>query len=63
MIWSVKQIITYLSRGTTLRKGTTIITGTTSGIGFFTNEFLKDSDILEIEIDHIGSIKNKIVFN
>ena len=63
MIWSVKQIIAHLSRGTTLRKGTAIMTGTPSGIGFFPNEFLKDGDVVEVEMDHVGSIKNKIVFD
>ena len=63
MIWSVKQIIVHLSRGTTVSKGTTIITGTPSEIGFFANEFLKGSDIIEVEIDHVGSIKTKIVFD
>jgi 2-keto-4-pentenoate hydratase/2-oxohepta-3-ene-1,7-dioic acid hydratase in catechol pathway len=63
MIWSVKQIIVHLSRGTTLRKGTAIMTGTPSGIGFFANEFLKDGDVVEVEMDHVGSIKNKIVFD
>jgi 2-keto-4-pentenoate hydratase/2-oxohepta-3-ene-1,7-dioic acid hydratase in catechol pathway len=63
MVWSVKQIIVHLSRGTTLRKGTAIMTGTPSGIGFFANEFLKDGDVVEVEMDHVGSIKNKIVFD
>jgi 2-keto-4-pentenoate hydratase/2-oxohepta-3-ene-1,7-dioic acid hydratase in catechol pathway len=63
MIWSVKQIIAHLSRGTTLRKGTVILTGTPSGIGYFANEFLKDGDVVEVEMDHVGSIKNKIVFD
>jgi 2-keto-4-pentenoate hydratase/2-oxohepta-3-ene-1,7-dioic acid hydratase in catechol pathway len=63
MIWSVKQIIVHLSRGTTLRKGTAIMTGTPNGIGFFANEFLKDGDVVEVEMDHVGSIKNKIVFD
>ncbi|KAF3398145.1 Fumarylacetoacetate hydrolase domain-containing protein 2 [Penicillium rolfsii] len=31
MIWTVRQIIAHLSRGTTLRKGTLIMTGTPSG--------------------------------
>lgn len=63
MIWSVQQIIAHLSRGITLRKGTAIMTGTPSGIGFFANEFLKHGDIVEVEMDHVGSIKNMIVFD
>jgi 2-keto-4-pentenoate hydratase/2-oxohepta-3-ene-1,7-dioic acid hydratase in catechol pathway len=39
------------------------MTGTPSGIGFFANEFLKDGDVVEVEMDHVGSIKNKIVFD
>jgi 2-keto-4-pentenoate hydratase/2-oxohepta-3-ene-1,7-dioic acid hydratase in catechol pathway len=33
MIWSVRQIIAHLSRGTTLRRGTAIMTGTSDGTG------------------------------
>lgn len=63
MIWSVGEIIVHLSRGTTLRKGTVIMTGTPSGIGFFAGEFLKDGDVVEVEMEHAGSIRNKIVFD
>jgi transcription initiation factor TFIIH subunit 2 len=64
MIWTVKQIIAHLSRGTTLRKGTVIMTGTPSGVGLFMEPkgFLKDGDVVEIEVDGIGSISNKMVF-
>lgn len=62
MIWSVRQIIAHLSRGTTLRKGTVIMTGTPSGVGFFRNEFLKDSDVVSVEVDGIGGIANRIRF-
>jgi len=64
MIWSVRQIIAHLSRGTTLRKGTVIMTGTPSGVGLFMEPkgFLKDGDVVEITIDGIGSIINKMVY-
>jgi len=64
MIWSVKQIIAHLSRGTTLRKGTVIMTGTPSGVGLFMEPkgFLKDGDVVEIDVQGIGSIANKVVF-
>lgn len=64
MIWSVKQIIAHLSRGTTLRRGTVIMTGTPSGVGLFMNPkgFLKSGDIVEVTIDEIGTIANRIVF-
>jgi 2-keto-4-pentenoate hydratase/2-oxohepta-3-ene-1,7-dioic acid hydratase in catechol pathway len=62
MIWSVKQIIAHLSQGTTVRKGTLIMTGTPSGVGFFRNEFLKDGDVVEVELEGFGKIANKMVF-
>jgi transcription initiation factor TFIIH subunit 2 len=64
MIWSVRQIIAHLSRGTTLRAGTCIMTGTPSGVGLFMKPqgFLKDGDVVEVSIENIGSISNRIVF-
>lgn len=66
MIWTIKKIIAHLTRGTTLRKGTVIMTGTPSGIGFFIEPkgagFLKNGDVVEIEVGGIGSIANKMVF-
>ncbi|KAK5444181.1 hypothetical protein LTS15_010534 [Exophiala xenobiotica] len=63
MIWTVQQIITHLSRNTTLRKGTVIMTGTPSGVGLFIpNGFLKDGSVVEVKCTKIGSIRNKMVF-
>jgi transcription initiation factor TFIIH subunit 2 len=63
-IFSVAKVISHLSRGTTLRKGTIIQTGTPSGVGFFMEPkgFLKDRDIVEVVVDGIGAIRNKMVF-
>lgn len=62
MIWSVRQIIAHLSRGTTLRCGTVIMTGTPEGVGFFQKKFLADGDVVEVEIEGLGKISNKMVF-
>ncbi|KAE9363332.1 hypothetical protein N431DRAFT_357475 [Stipitochalara longipes BDJ] len=66
MIWTIRKIIAHLTRGTTLRKGTVIMTGTPSGIGLFMEPkgvgLLKNGDVVEIEVDGIGSIVNKMVF-
>ena len=66
MIFSVARIISHLSRGTTLRRGTIIQTGTPSGVGLFMEPkgsgFLKDGDVVEVAIDGIGAIRNKMVF-
>ncbi|KUJ13599.1 fumarylacetoacetate hydrolase family protein [Mollisia scopiformis] len=64
MIFSIKQIVAHLSRGTTLRKGTVIMTGTPSGVGLFMEPkgFLKDGDVVEVDVEGIGSLRNRIVF-
>ncbi|KAL1615263.1 hypothetical protein SLS56_011887 [Neofusicoccum ribis] len=61
IIWSVRQIIAHLSRGTTLRAGTVIMTGTPAGVGFFHKKFLKD-DVVEVEIEGLGTIANRMAF-
>lgn len=62
MIWSVRQIVAHLSRGRTLRRGTVIMTGTPSGVGYFQKKFLRDGDIVEVELEGFGKISNKMVF-
>ena len=64
LIFKLPQIIEYLSRGTTLRKGTIIITGTPGGVAAFIKPqaFLKDSDVVEVEIEGISRLSNKICF-
>ncbi len=62
MFWTVKQIIAHASQGRTLRKGTLIMTGTPNGVGWFSNGFVKHGDIMNVEIDRIGSIQNRLVF-
>jgi transcription initiation factor TFIIH subunit 2 len=56
--------IEHLSRGTTLRAGTAIMTGTPSGVGLFMEPkgFLEDGDEVEVYVEGIGSIVNKMVF-
>jgi transcription initiation factor TFIIH subunit 2 len=63
MIFNVRRVIAHLSRGTTLRRGTVIMMGTDNGIGWDTNQFLKDGDIVTMEFEGIGTMANKIVFD
>lgn len=64
LIYDIPAIIKHISRGTTLRKGTVVMTGTPSGVAAFMKPpaWLKDGDIVEVEIEKIGKIRNKIVF-
>jgi 2-keto-4-pentenoate hydratase/2-oxohepta-3-ene-1,7-dioic acid hydratase in catechol pathway len=63
MIFSVAEIIEFLSSIMTLLPGTVILTGTPSGVGFVRNPpvFLKPGDIVELTIDKIGTLSNPVV--
>lgn len=62
LIFNTKQLISYLSKCMTLKPGTAIMTGTPSGVGFARKPpvFLKPGDIVEIEIDGIGTLQNPV---
>ena len=63
MIFSVAEIIAYLSRSMTLEPGDIIATGTPSGVGFKREPalFLKPGDVVEVEISSIGLLSNPVV--
>lgn len=63
MLFSIEKIISHCSRGTTLRAGTIIMTGTPAGIAAKMpgSPWLKNDDVVEVEISHIGRLRNKIV--
>lgn len=63
MIWTVREVIAHLSRGTTLSKGTVIMTGAPSGVGVFRNWFLKDGVVVSVEVEGLGAIADRIVFD
>ncbi|KAK3353482.1 hypothetical protein B0T25DRAFT_568683 [Lasiosphaeria hispida] len=61
LIFSVAEIVSFVSQGTTLQPGTLIITGTPAGVGFAKKpqELLHDGDEFVVEIlPHIGSLYN-----
>lgn len=63
MIYSVAELIEYLSTDMTLLPGTVILTGTPSGVGFVREPaiYLKSGDTVEVVIDTIGSLVNPVV--
>lgn len=62
MIFTIAKQISYLSQGTTLEAGTVILTGTPAGIGYFREPrvVLEDGGDIRIEIEHIGTLVNKV---
>jgi 2-keto-4-pentenoate hydratase/2-oxohepta-3-ene-1,7-dioic acid hydratase in catechol pathway len=63
MIFSVAQLIAFLSQDTTLLPGTVILTGTPQGVGFARKPpvWLKAGDETVIEIENIGRLVNPVV--
>lgn len=63
MIFSVKQLIAYLSEDTTLLPDTVILTGTPEGVGFARNPpvYLKPGDCLSLTVENIGTLENAVV--
>jgi 2-keto-4-pentenoate hydratase/2-oxohepta-3-ene-1,7-dioic acid hydratase in catechol pathway len=62
MIFPVATIIEWLSKGMTLDAGDVIATGTPSGVGMGRDpkEFLQQGDVVETEIEGIGTLRNRI---
>ena len=64
MIFDVASLICELSRGMTLLPGTVILTGTPSGVGAGRNppQFLKHGDVVEVSIEMLGTLTNRVAF-
>ena len=62
MIFSVASAIAFLSSLMTLEPGDILATGTPSGVGFKRTPplFLQDGDVVEVEIECIGSLRNPV---
>jgi 2-keto-4-pentenoate hydratase/2-oxohepta-3-ene-1,7-dioic acid hydratase in catechol pathway len=63
MIFPVRTIIEWLSKGLTLEPGDIIATGTPEGVGMgrAPQEWLQDGDVVETEVEGIGVMRNRIV--
>ena len=63
MIVDVPSAIEFCSSFTTLRPGDVIATGTPAGVGFARTPpvWLKPGDVIEVEIEGVGTIRNRVV--
>lgn len=64
MVLNVYQVVHQLSRVMTLETCDIIATGTPAGVGFALKpqpKFLKDGDVVKIEIEKIGVLENRVV--
>ncbi|XP_029366542.1 fumarylacetoacetate hydrolase domain-containing protein 2A isoform X2 [Echeneis naucrates] len=63
MIFKTAALVSWVSKFVTLIPGDVFLTGTPPGVGVFKKPpvFLKKGDVVECQIDQIGSIINKVV--
>ncbi len=62
MIFTIPKLIEYISGFTELHAGDVIATGTPEGVGFSRTppRFLQKGDVVEVIIDKIGTLRNKV---
>ena len=62
MIFSVAELIAFVSEAITLEPGDLLLTGTPEGVGLFRDPpvFLADGDEVVVEIDGVGSLSNPV---
>ncbi|XP_034026564.1 fumarylacetoacetate hydrolase domain-containing protein 2A isoform X2 [Thalassophryne amazonica] len=63
MIFKTEALVAWVSKFVTLTPGDVFLTGTPPGVGVFRKppKFLKKGDVVECQIDQLGSIINRVV--
>ena len=63
MIFDSYRLIEFITQSITLEPGDIILTGTPSGVGAFRDPpvFLKSGDVVEVEIEKLGTLRNPVV--
>lgn len=60
MVFSVWDLIEFISARVTLRPGDIVSTGTPFGVGGFRKIFLKPGDVLRVEVGDVGVLENPV---
>jgi 2,4-didehydro-3-deoxy-L-rhamnonate hydrolase len=62
MVFSVAELVSFISQTMTLEPGDLIATGTPAGVGTFRtpSRYLKEGEEVTVEIDGLGSLTNRI---
>lgn len=61
LIFTIPELIAYLSSVLTLRTGDLVFTGTPSGVGMASRTFLQPGDVITTTIEGIGTMTNRCV--
>ena len=60
LIFSPAELVAWLSRTITLAPGDIIATGTPAGVGAPKRRFLRDGELVEVEIERLGTLRNTV---
>jgi 2,4-didehydro-3-deoxy-L-rhamnonate hydrolase len=62
MLFPVPELVSHLSQGLTLLPGDVLLTGTPAGVGLYREpqRFLREGDVIDSEIEGIGTLRNRI---
>ncbi len=62
LIFRIPELLAYISASITLEPGDIIATGTPAGVGAFRKPpvFMKAGDVAEVEIERLGTLRNKV---
>lgn len=60
MHFTIREQISYLSRFLTLRPGDVIATGTPAGVGNGRGRFLQEGEVVQLEIEGLGRLRNTV---
>ena len=61
LMYNCFDLVEHLSTAFTLEPGDLILTGTPGGVGVVEGKFLKQGDVVKVEIAELGYIENKII--
>ncbi|MDQ1550717.1 MAG: hypothetical protein QOD50_139 [Actinomycetota bacterium] len=61
MVFGIPELVAFISRYLVLDPGDVILTGTPAGIGMTTENYLRPGDTVDVIIDGIGRLRNRLV--
>jgi acylpyruvate hydrolase len=61
LIFKVPELVSYCSHTFALEPGDVIATGTPAGVALGTGNYLKPGDVVQVEIEGLGSLTNEVV--
>ena len=60
LIFGPAELVAWLSRTMTLLPGDIVATGTPAGVGAAKGRFLRDGNVVEVELDGVGTLSNPV---